>query len=45
MIMVRLFGRERRTARLSHMGVCAFLIVVGVAFLRQTSWIAHLLGG
>lgn len=45
MIIVKLFGKERRSATLSHMGVCAFLILIGVAFLRQVSWIARLLAG
>jgi hypothetical protein len=45
MVLERVFGRERRTARLSHLGTAAFLIAVGVSFLRATSWIVHLFAG
>ena len=45
MVLVRLFGRQRRTATLAHLGTAIFLIIVGVDFLRRTSWIAHLLAG
>ncbi len=45
MVLVRVFGRERRTARLSHMGTALFLVAVGLSFLRATPWIAHLIAG
>ena len=45
MVLERLFGRKRRTATLAHLGTAIFLIIVGVDFLRRTSWIAHLLAG
>jgi hypothetical protein len=45
MILVRTFGRQRRTARLSHMGTALFLVVSGLSFLRSISWIAHLISG
>jgi serine/threonine protein kinase len=43
-VLVRWLGRERRTARLSHMGVAAFLVAVGYAYLRLVPWLAGLLG-
>jgi eukaryotic-like serine/threonine-protein kinase len=43
MIIVRMFGRQRRTARLAHLGTALFLVLVGVDFLRRTDWIAHLI--
>jgi serine/threonine protein kinase len=43
MIVVRMFGRPRRTARLAHLGVAVFLVLVGVDFLRRTDWIIHLI--
>jgi hypothetical protein len=32
-------GRVRRTARLSHLLVFAFLVAAGVSYLRMTSWV------
>ena len=43
-VLVRWLGRERRTARLSHMGVAAFLLAVGYAYLRLVPWLSGLLG-
>jgi hypothetical protein len=43
-VLVRWLGRERRTARLSHMGVAAFLVAVGYAYLRLVPWLSGLLG-
>ncbi len=49
--MLRLLGwyllerglhRPRRTARLSHLAVCAFLIAIGVYYLRATPWVLSL---
>jgi serine/threonine protein kinase len=45
MVLVRGFGKQRRTARLSHLGTAAFLIAVGVSFLRATSWLVQLFAG
>jgi hypothetical protein len=42
-VLVRWLGRERHTARLSHMGVAAFLVAVGYAYLHSVSWFGHLL--
>ena len=41
-VLVRWLGRERRTARLSHLGVAAFLIAVGYAYLRTVPWLSGL---
>jgi hypothetical protein len=41
-VLVRWLGRERRTARLSHLAVAAFLVAIGVGYLAETPWIAHL---
>jgi serine/threonine protein kinase len=41
-VLERWLGRERRTARLSHLGVAVYLIAVGVLYLRQTGWVIHL---
>jgi serine/threonine protein kinase len=41
-VLVRWLGRPRRTARLAHLGTGLFLAAVGVAYLRQTSWVADL---
>ncbi len=38
-VLERWLGRERRTARLSHLGVAVFLVAVGVLYLRQTRWV------
>jgi eukaryotic-like serine/threonine-protein kinase len=43
-VLERWLGRERRTARLSHMGVAAFLLAVGYAYLRLVPWLSGLLG-
>jgi serine/threonine protein kinase len=43
-VLVRWLGRERRTARLSHMGVAAFLLAVGYAYLRLVPWLVGLIG-
>jgi serine/threonine protein kinase len=43
-VLVRWLGRERHTARLSHMGVAAYLVAVGYAYLHSVSWFASLLG-
>ena len=37
-------GRERRTARLSHIGVAVFLCAVGYAYLRLVPWLSGLFG-
>ncbi|WP_249024626.1 DNA-directed RNA polymerase II [Couchioplanes caeruleus] len=39
LVLERQFGRERRTARGSHMVAGLFLAGVGVAHLRQTGWV------
>ncbi len=44
LVLVRLLGQERRTARLSHMGVAAYLCAVGYAFLHSVSWLVGLIG-
>jgi hypothetical protein len=41
-VLVRWLGRERRTARLSHMGTALYLVAVGIAYLEQTPWVASL---
>jgi serine/threonine protein kinase len=41
-VLERWMSRQRRTARLSHLGVAAFLIAVGVTYLRLTPWVTHL---
>jgi hypothetical protein len=43
-VLVRWLGRERRTARLSHLGVAAFLLAVGYAYLRLVPWLNGLIG-
>jgi hypothetical protein len=35
--------RPRRTARLSHLLVAAFLVLVGLAYLREVPWVMSLL--
>jgi hypothetical protein len=44
LVLARWLGQERRTARLSHMGVAAYLCAVGYAFLHSVSWLAGLIG-
>lgn len=39
-VLEQALGRERHSAWPSHMTVCIFLILAGVAFLQQTEWIA-----
>lgn len=39
-VLEQALGRERRSAWPSHMTVCFFLILAGIAFLQQTEWIA-----
>jgi serine/threonine protein kinase len=41
-LLERWLGRERRTARLSHMGNALYLCAVGVAYLAETSWVTSL---
>ncbi|HEY2794952.1 MAG TPA: hypothetical protein VGJ28_21515, partial [Micromonosporaceae bacterium] len=36
--------RSRRGATGAHFGVAVFLVAVGITYLEQTSWIAHLFG-
>ena len=43
-VLVRWLGRERHTARLSHLGVAVFLVAVGYAYLRLVPWLQGLLG-
>jgi serine/threonine protein kinase len=49
--LARLLGRyviergmqhPRRTARLSHLLVAGYLVFIGLAFLRETPWVLHL---
>ena len=42
-VIERAMHRPRQTARLSHLAVAVFLIAVGVAYLRETSWVISLL--
>jgi serine/threonine protein kinase len=42
-VLVRWLGRERHTARLSHIGVAVFLLAVGYAYLRLVPWLHGLL--
>ena len=37
-LLVRLLGRTRRTARLSHLAAGIFLVLAGVEFLQGVSW-------
>lgn len=39
-VLEQALKRERHTAWPSHMTVCVFLILAGIAFLQQTEWIA-----
>gem|GEM_PF-2593925 len=41
-VLERGMRRPRRTARLSHLAVCAFLILAGVYYLRATPWVLSL---
>ncbi|TMM36065.1 MAG: hypothetical protein E6F99_16580 [Actinobacteria bacterium] len=43
-VLERWMGRERRTARLSHIGVAVFLCAVGYAYLRLVPWLSGLFG-
>ncbi|GLY01439.1 DNA-directed RNA polymerase II [Actinoplanes sp. NBRC 101535] len=38
-VLERQMGRQRNTARGSHLVTALFLVGVGVAFLRQTAWV------
>jgi hypothetical protein len=38
----RLLQRRRRTARLSHLGVAAYLVAVGIGYLAETPWVVDL---
>ncbi|CAM3429107.1 serine/threonine protein kinase [Stackebrandtia soli] len=40
MVLVRLLNRTRRTARLSHLASGAFLVIVGLSFLSNVSYIS-----
>jgi hypothetical protein len=42
LVIVRWLGRERHTAKLSHIGTAVFLVAVGIGYLRETPWVAHL---
>jgi Protein kinase domain len=42
-VIERGMGRRRHTARLSHLLVAAFLVLVGLAYLRETPWVVSLL--
>jgi Protein kinase domain len=41
-VLERWIGRERRTARLSHLGTALYLVAVGLAYLDATPWVASL---
>jgi serine/threonine protein kinase len=38
-VLERWLGRERRTARLSHLGTALYLTAVGIAYLAATPWV------
>ncbi|WP_345628286.1 protein kinase domain-containing protein [Rugosimonospora acidiphila] len=42
LVVERWMGHRRQTARLAHLGTALYLVVVGVAYLRQTPWVMHL---
>jgi hypothetical protein len=42
LVVERWMGRQRRTARLSHLGTAVYLVAVGVEYLHQTPWVMHL---
>jgi hypothetical protein len=42
-VIERGMGRRRQTARLSHLLVAAFLVAIGLAYLRETPWVVSLL--
>jgi hypothetical protein len=42
-VIERAMGRPRHTARLSHLLVAAFLVLVGLSYLRETPWVISLL--
>ncbi|GAA4903123.1 serine/threonine protein kinase [Stackebrandtia albiflava] len=41
LVLVRLFKRNRRTARLSHLAAGVFLVVTGIGFLSNVAFIAN----
>ncbi len=41
-VIERWMSRPRRTARLSHLLVAAYLVAIGVAYLRETPWVLNL---
>jgi serine/threonine protein kinase len=41
-LLERWLGRERQTARLSHLGTALYLVAVGIAYLASTPWITSL---
>jgi hypothetical protein len=41
-VLERWLDRERRSARLSHLGTALYLVAVGVAYLSVTPWVASL---
>jgi hypothetical protein len=43
LVFEKWLGRPRRTARLAHLGTGIFLGMVGVQYLRQTSWVIHVI--
>jgi hypothetical protein len=41
MVLVQRFGRTRRSARAAHAVTGLFLVVAGLAYLRQTPWVVE----
>lgn len=41
LVLERQFGRVRRSARGAHLVTAVFLAFVGVAYLRQTTWVVN----
>jgi hypothetical protein len=39
LVLVRLFRRTRRTARLSHLTTGVFLVITGIGFLSNVGWV------